>query len=78
MHYAYGVFSRGNKWAICLRLKDAKLQLREFGGGQIRRMPRSIYEQGSGWDAPTFTVLSDLVATGTGERIHWHKEGSVK
>ena len=72
MHYAYGVFSRGNKWAICTRLHDAKLQLREFGGGQIRRLPRSLYDQGSGWDAPTFAVLSDQVARGEGERIYWH------
>jgi hypothetical protein len=72
MHYAYGVFSRGNRWAIHLRLQDAKLQLREFGGGQIRRLARSGYDEGSGWDAPTFAVLSEEVASGEGERIYWY------
>ena len=71
MKYAYGVFSRGNKWRICLRLADAKVQLREFGDGQIRRLPRTLYDDGGSWDAPTFTVLSDHIATGQGERIYW-------
>jgi len=72
MHYAYGVFSRGNRWAICLRLHDAKLQLREFGGGQIRRLSRFLYDEGSAWDAPTFAVLSDKIAEGQGEKVYWY------
>jgi len=71
MKWAYGVFSLGNRWAICTRLTDAKLQLREFGGGYIRRLPRTLYDDGGSWDAPTFTVLSDKIATGQGGRIYW-------